>query len=170
KRMQGMIEDLLAYSRVMTKGGAFEPAPLGDAYADALKNLKIAIRESHAEISSETLPVVNADRIQMSRLFQNLISNAIKFRGGDPPRIRIGCEENDHIWKISVSDNGIGIQPEFSERIFQIFQRLHTRDSYPGSGIGLAVCQRIVERHGGKIWVESEPGNGSVFYFTVPKA
>ena len=169
KRMQGMIEDLLQYSRVMTRGGAFEQIMLQEAYDDAVKNMRLALRESGAEISAAELPPVKADRSQMTRLFQNLISNAVKFRGKNRPVIRIGCVSEGSFWKISVADNGIGIQKEFCGRIFQIFQRLHTRDSYPGSGIGLAVCQRIVERHGGKIWAESVPEEGSVFYFILPK-
>ena len=169
KRMQGMIEDLLGYSRVMTKGGAIERVALEDALSDALKNLAVAIKKSKAEIVSGALPVIMADKTQMARLFQNLLGNAIKFCAKDRPQIRISCAEGDDGWRISVKDNGIGIDGEYHKRIFHIFQRLHTSEEYSGSGIGLAVCQRIVERHGGTIGVESSAGEGATFTFTIPK-
>lgn len=169
KRMQGMIEDLLGYSRVMTRGGSFEAVPLDDALSGALQNLAVTIRKAKADISHAALPVVQADKSQMVRLFQNLIGNAIKFQGEERPRISVSCDESDEAWTVRVKDNGIGIDPEFHKRIFLVFQRLHSSDRYGGSGIGLAVCQRIVERHGGRIRVESAAGKGSVFSFTIPK-
>ena len=169
KRMQGMIEDLLGYSRVVTRGGVFEQVPLDEALSDALKNLAVAVKKSNADIQISPLPEVMADKTQMVRLFQNLIGNAIKFCEKERPLIQIVCEEGAEQYSISVRDNGIGISDEFYKRIFQVFQRLHSSSEYSGSGIGLAVCQRIVERHGGTISVSSALGEGSVFSFTLPK-
>jgi PAS domain S-box-containing protein len=169
KRMQGMIEDLLGYSRVVTRGGVFEPVSLDEALSDALKNLAVAVKKSKAELRISPLPEVMADKTQMVRLFQNLIGNAIKFCKKDRPLVQITCEEGPEKYCVSVRDNGIGIQEEFHKRIFQVFQRLHSSSEYSGSGIGLAVCHRIVERHGGSISVESAEGEGSVFRFTLPK-
>jgi PAS domain S-box-containing protein len=179
-RMQVLINDLLAYSRVGTRGKPFAPTPCGDVLARTLANLKLAIEETGATVEAPpTLPVVMADSSQLTQLFQNLISNALKFRApGRQPRVRINV--NPHVtppdvrvwnaeWLFAVRDNGIGIDPKYFERIFVLFQRLHTREQYPGTGIGLAVCKKIVERHGGRIWVESTPGEGSTFYFTLPK-
>jgi chemotaxis family two-component system sensor kinase Cph1 len=134
-----------------------------------LHNLYFQIQESNAVITMDPLPVVSADPAQLSMVFQNLIGNAIKFRGNDPPSIHISSERADGMWRFAVTDNGIGIDPAFHGRIFEIFQRLHTRDKYPGTGIGLAIVKKIVERHGGKIWIESELGKGSTFYFTLPE-
>jgi PAS domain S-box-containing protein len=168
-RMQGMIQALLAFSRVGTRGNPFEPTE-GEAILEkALTNLKAAVEDSGSEITHDSLPTVSVDGIQIIQLFQNLIGNALKFRGDKPPKIHIGVEEREEDWLFSVSDNGIGIDPEYKERIFVIFQRLHGKGEYPGTGIGLALCKRIVERHGGRIWVDSEPGKGSTFSFTVPK-
>ena len=167
ERMQTLIHDLLAYSRVGTKGGTFAPLPMKDAYDNALKNLKAAIDETGAVITRGELPMVNADASQMTQLLQNLIGNAIKFHGPKKPEITVNAERKGGQWVISVADNGIGIEPQYFERIFLIFQRLHGRAQYKGTGIGLAVCKRIVERHGGSIWVESKPGQGSIFYFTL---
>ena len=133
-----------------------------------LDNLQVAIGESGAVVTHDPLPVVMADPTQLSQLFQNLIGNALKFRGERPPEIHVGAEQQGEEWLFWVRDNGIGIEAQYAERIFVIFQRLHTRDEYPGTGIGLAICKRIVERHGGRIWVESEPGEGSSFFFTIP--
>jgi len=167
-RMQMLIRDLLAYSQVETKGKRFEPTNCGEVVEQALFSLQSAVEESGAEVTYDILPSVMADNSQMSRLFQNLIGNAIKFRGKDMPRIHIAAEHTGNEWVFSVRDNGIGIDPEYFDRIFVIFQRLHSREEYDGTGIGLAICKKIVEHHGGKIWVESEPGRGSTFYFSVP--
>jgi PAS domain S-box-containing protein len=173
-RMQQLINDLLAYSRVRTKGREFEPTDCTRIVEDVLINLGPAIEESGAVITYDLLPTLVADTSQLVQLFQNLIANAIKFRGQAPPQIHIGAERRGTgeagraEWLFSVRDNGIGIEPEYVERIFLIFQRLHSRAEYPGTGIGLAICKRIVERHGGQIWVESSPGHGSTFLFTIP--
>jgi light-regulated signal transduction histidine kinase (bacteriophytochrome) len=137
--------------------------------SDVLLNLGPAIQESGAAVVHDSLPTVLADRGQMTQLLQNLIGNAIKFRGVESPQVHISAAEAGDEWTISVSDNGIGIAPEHAERVFQIFQRLHTRDRYPGTGIGLAVCKKIVERHGGRIWLDSTPGGGTTFHFTLRK-
>jgi PAS domain S-box-containing protein len=170
-RMQAMIKDLLKYSRVQTRGEEFRPTDVQNALDQALFNLKVTIDENNAEITHDKLPTVIADEKQLIQLFQNLIGNAIKFKKPDePPKIHILSrkdEENEeHIF--GVSDNGIGMDQQYAGRIFELFQRLHTRDEYKGTGIGLAVAKKIVERHGGHIWVESEPGAGSTFYFTIP--
>ncbi len=165
--MQTLIQDLLVYSRVGTRGKPFEPTNCEDVLEQVLSNLEVAIGESGAVVTHDTLPTVVADASQLVQLFQNLMSNAIKFRGGDVPRVHVAAEQKDGDWLFSITDNGIGIEPEFFERMFVIFQRLHGRDEYSGTGIGLAVCKKIVERHGGRMWVESEPGTGSTFYFTI---
>ena len=167
-RMQALINDLLTYSRVGTKGKDFKPIDCKTVLERTLDNLKKAVEESGAELTYEPLPTVMADDVQLGQLFQNLIGNAIKFRSEESPHIHISAERNEDKWIFSVGDNGIGIDPEFTERIFIIFQRLHKRRDYPGTGIGLAVCKKIVERHGGRIWVESKPEKGSTFYFTIP--
>jgi signal transduction histidine kinase len=168
KRMQGLINDLLAYSRISTKGGAFEPVEGEKVLAAALHNLRFAIEESGACITHDPLPTVRADATQLAQVFQNFIGNAIKFRGDKPPQIHVGAQQQDGFWQFSVRDNGIGIAPEYFEKIFVLFQRLHGRSAYPGTGIGLAICKKVVERHGGRVWVESAPQGGSCFYFTVP--
>jgi chemotaxis family two-component system sensor kinase Cph1 len=137
-----------------------------DALQKAVLNLQVAIEESGAAITSSTLPKIPADEAQLIQLFQNLLSNAIKFHSEKPPEICVGVEQKDGEWIFSVSDNGIGIDPQFNDRIFIIFQRLHRKEEYGGTGIGLAICKKIVERHGGRIWVESQPGEGSTFYFS----
>lgn len=167
-RMQQLINDLLAYSRVRTKGREFAPTDGEAVLKSALANLQVAITESGASITHDPLPVVLADEGQLVQLFQNLIGNAIKFRGEASPRVHISAERRGLDWRFTVRDRGIGIEPEYAERIFMIFQRLHSRGEYPGTGIGLAICKRIVERHGGRIWVESQPGKGSTFSFTIP--
>ena len=167
-RMQTMIRDLLAYSRVGTRAQPFVEVDCQTALDLALTNLATAINESGAMITHDPLPSLMADPTQLAQLFQNLIGNGIKFRGGRPPEIHVGAQRQDDGWLFSVRDNGIGIEPQYLDRIFVIFQRLHTRAEYPGTGIGLAICKRIVERHGGRISVESEPGKGSAFIFTIP--
>jgi signal transduction histidine kinase len=167
-RMQVLIRDLLAFSRVGRKEDAFTNVDCNSLMADIKQTLTSAIQESGAVLTCGELPTVSADRTQMMQLFQNLIGNAIKFRGEKPPLIFIKAEKNDGQWLFSVSDNGIGVAPEFAENIFVIFQRLHARAEYPGNGIGLAICKKIVERYGGKIWVESQSGTGSTFHFTLP--
>ncbi|MCL4503405.1 MAG: ATP-binding protein, partial [Deltaproteobacteria bacterium] len=159
--------DLLAYSRVGTRGKPPTPTDLTEVLKDAEANLHRTIGESKAEITHDPLPVVSGDPVQLIQLFQNLLANAIKFRSGEVPRIHISAAARQKDWLVSVKDNGIGISKEYQERIFAIFQRLHGRGEYPGTGIGLAICKKIVERHGGHIWVESAPGQGSTFYFNV---
>jgi signal transduction histidine kinase len=166
-RMQELITDLLEYSRVGTRGKSFAPVDSAAVLGQALTNLKAAIEESGAVVTHDPLPTLLADKTQLTQLFQNLVGNAIKFRGQEPPRIHVSAEQQGNAWVFSVRDHGIGIDPQYSERIFAIFQRLHTREEYPGTGIGLAVCRKIVERHHGRIWVESQPGQGSTFFFTL---
>ncbi len=166
-RMQALINDLLAFSRVGTKGAPMVPAPLSRPLDLALSNLSVAIAESGAQVTRDELPVAIIDQRQVIQLFQNLIANAIKFRGSEPPRIHVGASLAGEEWRIAVKDNGIGIDPQFFGRLFVLFQRLHTTTEYDGTGIGLAICKKIVDRHGGRIWVESTPGLGSTFTFTV---
>jgi light-regulated signal transduction histidine kinase (bacteriophytochrome) len=153
---------------VGTRGGAFEPTGCSSVLEEALDNLGIALRESGAEIRRDPLPTLTVDRSQMVQLFQNLVGNALKFRGGERTRIRVSARQNGEEWIFSVADNGIGIDPKYFDRIFTIFQRLHGKIEYPGTGIGLAICKKIVERHGGRIWLESELGKGCTFFFTLP--
>jgi light-regulated signal transduction histidine kinase (bacteriophytochrome) len=168
--MRALVTDLLTYSRVETQGMPLQPTDANDACKEALENLSVAIEEAQANVSHSPLPTVLADRAQLVRLFQNLVGNAIKYRGPDAPHIQITALDSQDAWLFKVRDNGIGIDPQYRERIFVIFQRLHSREQYSGTGIGLAVCKRIVERAGGRIWVESAAGAGSVFCFTLPKA
>lgn len=167
-RMQRMINDLLAYSRVGTRGKDFAPTDCGAVLSQALTNLEVAIDESDTVVTHDSLPSIMADDLQLGQLFQNLIGNAIKFHDEEPPRVHVSAEQRGNEWVFSIRDNGIGMAPEFTDRIFDIFQRLYSKNEYPGTGIGLAICRRIVERHGGQIWVESQPGKGSSFYFTIP--
>jgi PAS domain S-box-containing protein len=168
-RMQGLINDLLSYSRVGTRRKAFQAADSNVIFQQALANLEVAVTETGAVVTHDDLPVVQADAAQLAQVFQNLLSNALKFRGPEQPRIHVGVRRQGGTWRFRIQDNGIGIQPEYFERIFILFQRLHTRNEYAGSGIGLAICKKIVERHGGCIGVESEPGRGSTFFFTIPE-
>ncbi|MGB9939096.1 PAS domain S-box protein [Methanosarcina sp.] len=167
-RMQSLINDLLEFSRVTTKAREFEPVECELILDRVLSDLEIPIRENKAIISYDPLPEITADYTQLAQVFQNLISNAIKFRGKEAPEVYISAEKKEDQWLFSVRDNGIGIDPKYSDRIFEVFKRLHKREEYPGTGIGLSICKKIVERHGGNIWVESEPGKGSTFYFTLP--
>ncbi|NET58029.1 MAG: GAF domain-containing protein [Symploca sp. SIO2E6] len=166
--MQTLIDDVLAYSKVDLKGIEFELIEVETALEQALGNLRGRISASGAVITQDALPTVMADSTQLMQLFQNLVGNAIKFRSEQPPKIHIGAKRLDDAWLFSVQDNGIGFEPQFADRIFVIFQRLHTRDEYHGTGMGLAICKKIVECHRGRIWVESELGQGATFYFTIP--
>lgn len=167
-RMKTLINDLLNYSRVSTRGEPFELSNCSDILHQVCDSLKVAIDESGATVTYNSLPEVMADNTQLTQLFQNLIGNAIKFRTEASPKIRVTAERQDGAWLFSVRDNGIGIEPQYAERIFDIFQRLHSLKDYAGTGIGLAICRKIVERHGGKIWVESELDKGTIFHFTLP--
>ena len=166
-RMDTLIRDLLSFARVGTARAEFQPSNCNDMLDHALSNLEVAIKEADASVEQSELPTVPADQSQLVQLFQNLVGNAIKFRGEEPPRIAIRAEQKNGEWLFSVKDNGIGIAPEHVDRIFTIFERLNSAETYPGSGIGLSVCKRIVERHGGQIWAESKPGDGTCVYFTL---
>jgi len=168
-RMKRLIEDLLAYSRVGTRGKELKPTDSGAALQKALVNLRASIEESGAVVTHDTLPTVHADDTQLAQLFQNLVGNALKFRGAEPPHVHVSVEERGDEWVFGVKDNGIGIEPQYFERIFMVFQRLHVKTEYPGTGIGLAICKKVVDRHGGRIWVESQPGEGSTFCFALRK-
>jgi PAS domain S-box-containing protein len=169
-RMQQLINDLLSYSRLNTRAKPFEPADIGEVIETAKLNLTALIDENGAQIETGPMPTVSCDKQQMTQLFQNLIGNAIKYRRpGEQPRVSITAEEIPGYRVFRVQDNGIGIKGEFLEVIFKVFQRLHTKDEYEGTGIGLAICRKIVDRHGGKIWVESEYGKGARFSFTIAK-
>lgn len=167
-RMQTLVDDLLALSRISSQGKPPHAIDANEVLTIVLRDLKLLVENSGAHVESEKLPVVIVDHGQLGQVFQNLISNAIKFRGASAPRIKISCKEQAGYYQFSVSDNGIGIDTNYFEQIFIIFQRLHTRESYGGSGIGLAICKKIIERHGGRIWLESEVGKGTKFYFTLP--
>jgi light-regulated signal transduction histidine kinase (bacteriophytochrome) len=167
-RMQQLIIDLLDYSRVTRKGKKFERVDMQSVVGQVFANLQQRIEESHAIITQDDLPVIEADESQIMRLFQNLIENALKFRSDTPPHVHISIHKEGDFYIFEVSDNGIGIDLQYAEKIFQIFQRFNTSHKYSGTGVGLAICKRIVERHGGKIWLESEVGNGSKFIFTIP--
>jgi PAS domain S-box-containing protein len=168
-RMQQLLEDLLDYSRVSRRPQPFEPINCTTILKDVLTDLAVTMQESSAVVTADSLPTVLGDRTQLRQLLQNLISNAIKFRREEPPLVHISAEPQEDFWLFTVRDNGIGIDPQFAERIFVLFQRLHSRQEYPGTGIGLAICKKIVERHAGRIWVESHLGEGSTFYFTLPR-
>jgi PAS domain S-box-containing protein len=167
KRMVQLTNDLLAYSRVSSRGQEFEPTDCEAVLKLALTNLQAAVQESGVVVTHDPLPTVTADRVQLGQLFQNLISNAIKFHGEVSPCIHVSAKPKGKEWVFSVEDNGIGIEPQYTERIFAIFQRLHSPKDYSGTGIGLAICKKIVECHGGRVWVESQPGQGATFYFTL---
>jgi PAS domain S-box-containing protein len=170
QRMQTLINDLLTYSRVSSQGGAFANSDCSHILAMVLESLHSTIEAQQAEVTSDPLPVVLGDATQLGQVFQNLLANAIKFRRPDrPPRVHVSVAARGGDWVFSVRDNGIAIAPEYFERIFVIFQRLHTIEEYGGTGIGLAICKKIVERHGGRIWVESKVGEGTTFYFSIPK-
>jgi len=168
KRMQTLIEDLLTYSRVGSRGNAFAPTDINTVLGQTLTDLKTAIAEAGATVTCDPLPIVQGDETQLRQLLQNLVGNAIKYRGERPPEIHLGCKRDGENWHLWAQDNGIGIDPKYLDRVFVIFQRLHTPQDYPGTGIGLAICKKIVERHGGAMWVVSEVGKGSTFHFTLP--
>jgi signal transduction histidine kinase len=167
-RMQKLVQDLLAFSRVGRQGEARVSIDCNAALKAGLVNLEAAIHESGAVVEHAQLPVVIADGFQLVQVFQNLIGNAIKFRSSEPPLIRVSAQLQGKEWLFSVADNGIGIAAEQTENVFVIFRRLHTHTEYPGNGIGLSICKKIIEQHGGRIWVESQPGHGSTFQFTLP--
>jgi signal transduction histidine kinase len=168
ERMRTLIDDLLAYSRVGSSSGPLKPVDLGKTVDLTLRALASSVDEAGAEVEVGELPVVRGEETQLGRLFQNLLSNAIKFRDGRPPHVEVAAERNNGEWVFTIADNGIGIPAEQADRVFEMFGRLHTRDAYEGNGIGLATCRRIVERHGGRIWVEPTEGGGSTFRFTIP--
>ena len=170
ERMREMIDGLLAYSRVETQGDPFEPVDLEAVLDDVLTDLQVRIEETGAAISREPLPTVDGDARQLRQVFQNLLSNAIQYSGDEPPRVSVSADRDGRLWRLSIRDRGIGIDPDDTDRIFTVFQRLHSVEEYDGSGIGLAVCKRVVERHGGEIRVDSEPGEGSTFSFTLPRS
>ena len=169
--MQGLIQDLLAFSRVNTTRQQIARTDAEDVLAEAIRTLDASLREAGATLTHDPLPVVMADPTQLGQVFANLISNAVKFRRPDVPLgVHVGVRRTDGFCEFSVSDNGIGIDPEYFDRIFVIFQRLHTKETYPGTGIGLAIVKRIIDRHGGTLRVESTPGEGTTLYFTLPAA
>lgn len=169
KRMRMLISDLLNYSRIGTCAEPFAPVDCAAVLKTVLHSLQVKIQESAAQISYDPLPSVIGDATQLAQLFQNLIDNAIKFQRGQAPAIHIGVEEKNGYWQFSVQDNGIGIDPQYFDRLFILFQRLHGRAAYPGTGMGLAICKKIIERHGGTIWIKSQAGSGSTFFFTIPQ-
>jgi signal transduction histidine kinase len=167
RRMQALIQDLLAYSRVGRAADAFTAVDTEAALGEAVGNLATAIAECRASVTHDRLPTVVGDRAQLAQLFQNLVANAVKFHGEAPPRVHVSARRSGSVWRFSVEDNGIGIDPKYADRLFVLFQRLHPQEQYPGTGIGLAICKKIVERHGGRIWFEAAPGEGSTFHFTL---
>lgn len=169
KRMTALVDDLLEYSRVMAEGPCIGSVSSQAACEAALRNLALRIRESGARLAIGELPIVRADRTQLVQLFQNLIGNAIKFVEGEPPDVAVGAIAEGASWHFTVRDNGIGIPADQVNRAFIVFQRIHDPARFPGTGVGLAICRTIVERHGGRIWVDSEPGKGSTFHFTLPR-
>lgn len=168
QRMRTLIQDLLVYSRIDSLGRPLRPVALDLLFGEVVAALEPRISELGAEVTRGELPVVLGDRSQLAQVLHNLVDNGLKYHGSDPPRVHVSAEPQGEEWVVSVQDNGIGIAPRHHRRIFDIFRRLHTQQSYPGTGIGLALCRKVVERHGGRIWVESEPGKGSVFRFTLP--
>ncbi len=167
--MKALILDLLAYSRVATRGKPPEPVDCEQALDLTLRNLRSAINENGATVTHDPLPTIFGDDSQLLQVFQNLIGNAIKFRRDEPPQIHVSAVKNKNEWVFSIKDNGIGIESRHLDRIFVIFQRLHKRSQYEGTGMGLAIVKKVVERHGGRVWVESEVGVGTTFYFTMPQ-
>jgi light-regulated signal transduction histidine kinase (bacteriophytochrome) len=168
--MKRLILDLLEYSRVNSSQHEVDEVDLNSIMDDVLLTYNSTLEETDGQLTKVQLPVVKGSKIQIQQLFQNVVGNAIKYRSNKPPQINISYKDVGSFYRFSISDNGIGIDPRFFHKIFIIFQRLHNREQYSGTGIGLAICKKIVDKHGGKIWLESEPGKGSTFYFTLPKA
>jgi light-regulated signal transduction histidine kinase (bacteriophytochrome) len=167
-RMSALVQDLLVYSRVGGGEMKQEPASCQVALSVAMTDLEGRIAEAHAKIAHDELPIVSGDKTQLVQLFENLLSNAIKFRrDGVPPEIHVGAQRDGHQWRLWVKDNGIGIDPPYHDKLFLLFQRLNGQQEHEGTGIGLAICKKIIERHGGRIWIDSKPGEGSTFYFTL---
>lgn len=169
-RLKSLISDLLAYSKIGTTGREFAPVEMEMLFARLMETFQPIIDECKGLISHDPLPVVLGNEEQMVQLLHNLIDNSIKFHGNEPPRIHVGARQMSERWLLFVRDNGIGIDPQYTEKVFVIFQRLHSREEYPGTGVGLAICRKIIERHSGHIWVDSEPGKGATFYFTLQPA
>ena len=167
-RMQALINALLEYARVGTRAREPEPIDTAALVDQVLADYGVALEEQAAQVTRGDLPTVLGDPVQLRQLFQNLIGNALKYRGAEPPNVHVAAERQGHEWRFSVRDNGVGIEPQYAERVFVIFQRLHTQAEHSGTGLGLAICKKIVERHNGRIWVESQPGQGSAFFFTLP--
>jgi PAS domain S-box-containing protein len=168
-RMRALVQDLLSYGQVGSNGHKQTSIDCSEALERALVSLQSAITENNARVTHGPLPTVIANPTEIEQLFQNLVGNAIKFHGDDPPEVKVHARQEDGTWQLSVRDNGIGIEPQYADKIFEVFQRLHRRKDYAGTGVGLAICRRIVERNGGRIWFDSEPGKGSTFYFTLPR-
>ncbi len=166
-RGQSLIQDILLFSQVESQAHGFTDISSEQVFMDTLHILRVAITESGAEVTHDPLPAVRADASQLRQVFQNLLGNALKFRGATPPRMRVSARCEGPQWRFAVRDNGIGIEPRHATEVFELFRRLHTRDEYPGTGVGLAICKKIIERHGGRLWVESAPGQGSTFFFTL---
>jgi PAS domain S-box-containing protein len=168
KRMEVLITDLLTYSRMGPRQKKNEEIDCEKLFSRSVMDLKAVIDESGAEVTHDPLPTLMGDSTQVGQVFLNVMGNAIKYRGTDKPKVHVSAMRSGNEWRFSVSDNGIGMDPQYQERIFVLFQRLHTRTEYPGTGIGLAICKKVIDGHGGRIWVESETGKGSTFYFTIP--
>jgi light-regulated signal transduction histidine kinase (bacteriophytochrome) len=168
EQMQTLIRDLISYSQIDAHSIPFEPVDMNQVFDDATLQLETSIQETGAVVTRDSLPVVNGDRLQLVQLVQQLVGNAIKYHSDRAPRVHMSARKNGTAWRFRISDNGIGIHPRYQSKIFSLFRRLHTQQTYPGTGVGLPICRRVVHRHGGTIWVESEPGNGSTFYFTIP--
>jgi len=169
-RLQNLIADLLDFSRVGSSQAEWSVVQTGTILERVMENLGVLIQESRAVVTHDDLPAVRGDPSQLVQLFQNLVANALKFRGEAPPVVHVGAKPENGRWLFSVRDNGIGIEPQYFRQLFTLFKRLHSKDKYPGTGIGLAICKKVVDNHAGKIWIESQPGAGSTFFFTLPAA
>jgi signal transduction histidine kinase len=167
-RMQTLISDLLEYSRVSREPPERTPVDCSAVFLETLELLEESIAEKGASVTADPLPAISAHPTQLRQIFQNLISNALKFSGDSPLRVHVSANREPGAWRFSVQDNGIGIEPHQAKRVFELFRRLHPQDAYAGTGMGLSICHRIVERHGGRMWVEPAPGGGTTFYFTIP--